>query len=404
MLRLAMIVAGFPNLAHPGAGIFNLRAAQSLACVTDLTVVALRALKPGRRLCTRSRYEGVPVLTVSVPQVPVSWPWHFIVNALLCRWFGLLLLCPQLRGYDLIHSVDAAAVGVAASHWSRNLLTPHVVQAIGSDVNHFLPSTRNWRFIRECDRGIQAAVCNCRALSTAFIALYPTIRNISTVYRGVDLERFHPRGPAAGPLAYCRPVRFLFLGGFPQYYGFRHGCNTKGGDVLLAAWRAGERELVAAGASLLVGGPEADGEPIRRWRATLLHPERVYAAGILPTTLIPAHMRAVDVVLVPSMEEGLEAAACGRAVFGSNVGGIPEVIVHGRTGVLLPPGDVRAWQEALVSFARQPESLCRMGEQARERAEAVFDRRSYAPRMLQIYSHALNAAPEESVTRTSALP
>ena len=105
-------------------------------------------------------------------------------------------------------------------------------------------------------------------------------------------------------------------------------------------------------------------------------------------------MRAADVVLVPSMAEGmpnvlLEASACGRPVFGSAVGGIPEAIVHGQTGLLLPPGDVNAWRDAVREYASKPEQVAAMGRAARLLVEKKFDSSQYAGEILQMYEAAV---------------
>jgi len=185
-------------------------------------------------------------------------------------------------------------------------------------------------------------------------------------------------------------VRFLFLGGFPPYLGSPHGANTKGAETLLAAWQEAERDLISNCASLMIAGPDAGIDRVARWRSGLQHPEQVYLAGILPPDMIPAYIRSSDVVLIPSMAEGLpnvamEASACGRPVFGSGVGGIPEVVVHGETGLVLPAGDVAAWKNALVEYAGQASRLQKMGERARHRMEVFFDCRNYAPEMLDLY-------------------
>ena len=164
---------------------------------------------------------------------------------------------------------------------------------------------------------------------------------------------------------------------------------------MLAAWQAAEEDLAAAGASLLVAGPMADSPCIAHWRATLRHPERVGLAGALPPESVPDYLRSADVILIPSMEEGLpniamEGSACGRAIFGSDVGGIPEVVEQGQSGLILPAGDKAAWGEALVTYASRPDILRFMGEQARRRMDVRFDRRDYAPEMVKIYSMAIS--------------
>ena len=346
---------------------------------------------PGRPPVKMTEYEGVPVITVAIPQTP----WSAVSsNIAMYRWLGWPLVRSVLRTSDLIHSVDAQCCGILASAWARRARLPHVAQVVGSDVNSMLPRIHRSPRVNGWERHVHAVACNSEALARAFLALYPQARNVRTVYRGVDLEGFHPAGPARGPLANRPPVRFLFIGGFIPYSALPHRANTKGGETLLAAWQAVEDDLADAGASLLVAGPYADDPRIARWRAVLRHPERVDLAGPLPPGSVSAYLRSADVVLVPSMEEGLpniaiEASACGRAVFGSDVGGIPEVVEQGQTGLILPAGASEAWGEALVTYAGRPDVLEQMGIQARRRMEARFDRRGYAPEMLKLYHTAI---------------
>jgi glycosyltransferase involved in cell wall biosynthesis len=386
-----MIVSGFPNPAQPFRGIFNLRAAQSLSRYVDIKVFFLRAWKPGRPLIQSSEYAGISVITVAVPQAPGDPA----INIALYRWLGGSLLRSSFRGCTLLHSVDAVGTGIVASAWARKARIYHITNSIGSDVNGHLPNLYTHRTVRGWEQHLHGVICESQALAKAFLALYPTSRNVRTIYRGVNLEGFLPQGPTDGPLAAHAPVRFLFVGGFPPYPGLQHGSNTKGGETLLQAWKMAETDLIAAGASLWIAGQQADGERIARWRAGLQRPERVYLSGNLPPEKMPDYFRAADVVLIPSMEEGLpnvslEAAACGRAVFGSNVGGLPEAILHEQTGLILPAGDVAAWAEALARYAHQVDRLQYMGGQARKRMETNFDHKEYAPKILDFYRTALS--------------
>jgi len=111
---------------------------------------------------------------------------------------------------------------------------------------------------------------------------------------------------------------------------------------------------------------------------------------------MPGYMRACDVVVVPSLKEGLpnvctEAAAGGKPVLGSDVGGIPEVVVDRETGFLLPPGHTGSWKAALIDCAGAPTVLVEMGQRARERIERLFDRNAFAPQMVDLYRAALAA-------------
>jgi glycosyltransferase involved in cell wall biosynthesis len=83
------------------------------------------------------------------------------------------------------------------------------------------------------------------------------------------------------------------------------------------------------------------------------------------------------VAVVPSLGEGfgmvaLEAMERGRAVIASDVGGLPEILDAGRTGLLVPPGDDAALARAIVELANDPARTAALGSAGRERALAEF--------------------------------
>jgi glycosyltransferase involved in cell wall biosynthesis len=117
-------------------------------------------------------------------------------------------------------------------------------------------------------------------------------------------------------------------------------------------------------------------------------------------------------VVVPSLGEGfgmvaLEAMERGRAVVGSAVGGLPELVVDGETGLLVPPGDAAALAEALVELARSPERARAMGAGGRSRAVEEFSAERCADRIDALYREALarrkrsTAAAASSASRKS---
>ena len=116
------------------------------------------------------------------------------------------------------------------------------------------------------------------------------------------------------------------------------------------------------------------------------------------------------IVVVPSRGEGfgmvaLEAAERGRAAIVSDVGGLPEIVADGETGLVVPVGDVSALAEAIVSLAGDADAGARLGSAARGRAlERVLGRRrsrrrrGRVPRLLQTRS---SAAAASSTSRKS---
>jgi N-acetyl-alpha-D-glucosaminyl L-malate synthase BshA len=142
---------------------------------------------------------------------------------------------------------------------------------------------------------------------------------------------------------------------------------------------------------LLVGeGPEkmAARELVRELRlADHVHflGEQDYIENILEVS---------DLLLLPSEQESfglvaLEAMSCGVPVVGSRVGGLPEVVLHGQTGYLLPVGDIRDMAEASVRLLASPEEHGRMSENARKRARDHFEASDIIPQYERLYESIL---------------
>jgi sugar transferase (PEP-CTERM/EpsH1 system associated) len=92
---------------------------------------------------------------------------------------------------------------------------------------------------------------------------------------------------------------------------------------------------------------------------------------------VPRLMPALDVFVLPSLGEGLcntvlEAMAAGRPVVATNVGGNPECVAAGESGLLVPPSDEIALADAIEMYARDPELRRRHGEEGRRRVAREF--------------------------------
>jgi glycosyltransferase involved in cell wall biosynthesis len=112
------------------------------------------------------------------------------------------------------------------------------------------------------------------------------------------------------------------------------------------------------------------------------------------TSVADAYARA-GIVVVPSRGEGfgmvaLEAAERGRAVIASAVGGLPEIVDDGVTGVLVKPGDVEELAAAIAALAADPERAAALGAAARERALREFTLERCADRTDALYRTAVD--------------
>jgi glycosyltransferase involved in cell wall biosynthesis len=167
------------------------------------------------------------------------------------------------------------------------------------------------------------------------------------------------RPAAHGPAACLWPgngLRVLFVGRLD---------TQKGVDVLLAAMR----ELGEHACAVVVGSSIAEND------AGLTFPANVAATGWLPRSTIESLYATADVLAMPSRWEGLpivalEAMRAGLPVVASRVGGIPEAVVDGVTGLLVDPDSPSQLAAALRSV--DAATLRRMGANARRRYEEQF--------------------------------
>jgi glycosyltransferase involved in cell wall biosynthesis len=114
---------------------------------------------------------------------------------------------------------------------------------------------------------------------------------------------------------------------------------------------------------------------------------------------LPGIYSLADVVVLPSLMEGcgislLEGMAMGKPCIGSRVGGIPEMIQHGHTGLLVPPGDIAELADAICTILSDANLARRIGHAARKEVEQHFSLASMGKKVLDAYRGiSLDTAP-----------
>jgi N-acetylglucosaminyldiphosphoundecaprenol N-acetyl-beta-D-mannosaminyltransferase len=185
-------------------------------------------------------------------------------------------------------------------------------------------------------------------------------------------------------------LRLLFVG----TYGHR-----KGAPELVEALAECRRRDVAA-TLRFVGKEEraGDEEALRRSAARLGIEAQIEFAGVADAAELVHCYQSADVFVLPSRREGLpmallEAMAFGLPVVTTPVGGIPDVVEDGRTGIIVEPGDVVGLVAAIERLASDPDRRLELGLAARARALGLASPGTIARQWRELYAqHVANVA------------
>jgi FkbM family methyltransferase len=212
---------------------------------------------------------------------------------------------------------------------------------------------------------------------------------IALLYSGLDIDRFGAPPPGARDRI---RREFALADGIPVVgvVGRLHTAQ-KGQDVLIRAMRT-LRVRYGDAFLLLVG----DGPDRARCEA-LVHQlgldAAVHFAGSRED--IPDVLAALDLVIIPSVcDDGLplvaiEACAAGRPVVAFDSGGLPEVVMHGETGIIVPKGSIDGLAEAIIRILEDSDLAKRLGENGRRYASR-FSLSGHVNQLMDLYEAALD--------------
>ncbi|MFJ3235805.1 glycosyltransferase family 4 protein [Streptomyces sp. NPDC086787] len=239
---------------------------------------------------------------------------------------------------------------------------------------------------------------SCRAIARRYQAM--GARSVAVSYYGCDVHRFNPTTspdafrrefgltadtPAIGMVAYMYPSKLR---------EFRE-VGVKGHEVFIDAVPLILREHAQARFFVigdeLVGAGEYRRELERR-AARLGVADRIQFTGFRSD--IGSVLAGLDVLVNPSMDESacyavVEALLMRKGVVATDVGGLPDTVQHGRTGLLIPPADPSALAQAVTALLADPASRLRMANQGRELALRQFDIAGTVSQVNELYHQAL---------------
>ncbi len=389
-MKVALLTREYPPEIYGGAGVHVDNLAAALRPHTELAVHCFGAPRTAPGV---TAYGGWEALAGKAPHL-----------AALRTMATDLLIAAAVEGAELVHSHTWYAN--LAGHLAKLLYgVPHVM------TTHSLEPLRPWKaeqlgggyaLSTFCERTAileaDAIVAVSRGMKDDILAAYPGVKpeRVRVIHNGVDPQAFTPdsgrdalskHGLGARPYA-------IFVGRVTRQKGIVH--------LLEAA------PYLPEGVQLVCCAGEADSEDIARdvkaLRAKVPAERLVWIEGMVPRQELVQLLTHARLFVCPSVYEpfgivNLEAMACGAPVVASAVGGIPEIVVPGKTGLLVPftpapapaigPKDpARFAQELAAAMTRlfADEALARsMGQAGRARVVAEFSWTSIAEKTAGLY-------------------
>jgi glycosyltransferase involved in cell wall biosynthesis len=306
-------------------------------------------------------------------------PWRKWFSPFV-RWSGVA----RLRA--LLKQLEPALVHVNDIWW-----VPHAIRALGDERTRRIPIVAHVRQEIEPEKvrrygldQVEAVIAISRQVERALSAGGVASERLQTIYSGLDLAM--PSGADGDREAICRklglPAGAILLGTVANLF------PRKGYDVM---FRALPKILKAIPEVqyVIVGTDKTEyARSLRTLAKEIGVADHVHFAGFQDP--VRPFLRALDLYVHPARMEGfgiavVEAMAQGKAVVATRTGGVPEVVEHGQTGLLVEPGDPDQLGIAVVSLLRDEERRLRMGNNGAARARARFDLRAAVKATEQVY-------------------
>ncbi|HEY3751203.1 MAG TPA: glycogen synthase [Pseudonocardiaceae bacterium] len=377
-MRVGLLTREYPPDVYGGAGVHVEFLARELRPLVDLSVHCWGADRPDAHGHTAARdYRQPAFRTIDIA----------------------LSMADALAGHDVVHSHTWYAN--QAGHLAK--LTyglPHVITA------HSLEPLRPWKaeqlgggyhvsswIERDAYASADAIIAVSDGMRRDVLAAYPDTPadRVHVVHNGIDTDLYQPDSGTDALLAHGIDPDLpyvLFVGRVTRQKGVPHLVRAA------ASLREGTQLVLCAGEA---DTPELDAE--FRGLVTDLQASRNgvhWIPEMLPRPQVVQLLTHAAVFACPSVYEplgivNLEAMACGTAVVASDVGGIPEVVDDGRTGLLVhyDEADPAAFEAALADRCNEllddPDQAAAFGQAGRDRAVHEFDWGRVAQRTVEIY-------------------
>jgi len=325
--------------------------------------------QPDSELLRRARAAGVPC--AGIPIRFDAAPWTLWKLARHFRRSGTTAVVANL-------TKDLKAAAVAG----RLARVPIILGSRESDFPLKDKNYYRWYF-QELASGL---LVNSEATRETVLSSAPWLdpNRVHLLYKGIDPDRFHPA--LSG-----RPVGNPVVGFVGQL------IKRKGLEDLMAAWSMIDRADRPDRPLLRLAGQGPLLQSLKEWRENLRRPGSVEICGFVED--VASFYRDCSLLVLPSSSEGFglaaaEASASGLPVVAADASSLPEIVVHGETGLLIPVRNPRALTAAITKLLDDPGLAALLGAEGRARIVSRFTRDQTMDRLLL-----LTGGPDSTATK-----
>lgn len=362
MKHVLVLSTLYPNAAGPRFGTFVARSIEALAKRGDWRVTMVNPI--GLPPLTLGRYRPLADLPEVSEEggVTVHRPRFTLIPRIGARRNAaaiaraVLPLARRLHAespFDLIDAQFFFPDGPAAAIIARELGLPLSIKARGSDISFWGEQDFARAQMLDAARAAKGLLAVSRDLAGQMAAMGMEDSKITVHYTGLDRDRFRPLEHTQLRRQMSEELGFAMPDNAPLLASVGALIERKGQGIAIAALKD------IPGARLVLVGKGEDEARLRALAASEGVAERVFFAGSLDHDMMPLILSAADVMVLPTVAEGLanawvEALACGTPVVTTDVGGARELITCDTAGRLLAERTPEAVAAAVNAILNAP--------------------------------------------------
>jgi len=261
---------------------------------------------------------------------------------------------------------------------------PFIISTWGSDIFAFPRRSRVFAaLLGKILSRADAVTATSRMLTEETARYMGKTGIVETIPFGVDIERFTPRRRQNSK----KPVTIGIVKTLEKKYGI---------ELLIRAFA--QIHARHPEASLMIVGDGGEYKPLKALSQNLGLSAKIRFCGFVENPDVPDLLNRMDIFAVPSVSPSetfgvaaVEASACGLPVVASRIGGLPEVVCDGKTGLLIPSGDVDALARALEQLIMDPDLRKRLGDAGRGFVVEKYPWKESVRRMETLYIRLVNS-------------